>query len=63
MKRYPQWKIDLFKNRNVDRCSCRAGILGVTSDRTSPNCPLHGDSASERIFAYEKAESLLPEDE
>lgn len=39
---YPQWKVDLFANRNAGKCICRLSIPGVLRDRNHPDCPQHG---------------------
>lgn len=67
-ERYPQWKVDLFRNRNADRCTCRLSIPGVVADRNRASCPEHGwegdDDATEGRSAVEldaiRAEHVAP---
>lgn len=41
LRRYPKWKLDLFKNRKrVPSCRCRQDEAGNWIELAS--CPLHG---------------------
>lgn len=43
--RYPKWKVEMFRHRNDNTCSCRLAIPGVLPDKTNPMCPVHGSKS------------------